>query len=95
MDVSGLHAGLFVEAHGTVIAAPHIQCDKAAACGFGEIGHMIVEFGGDVLTAAVFVHAQVVDIQLFPVGKNTAARDFTKLAEAVTCDEAVLIVYMK
>ena len=77
---------MFVKTLGSVVACPNVQGDKLTAHGPGIFGDMAVEGGSDALAPAAFLHAQIVDVKLLPVGQDGVTGIFPQDAEAVAQD---------
>ena len=88
--MSGCQSCIFVELHGAVVAAPDVQGQKGTVAGLGKGHGMVVKAAADVLAAAVFIHAQIVDVKFFPVSLDAAAGVVSDLAEAVTGHKTAL-----
>ena len=93
MEAAGRHAHVLIKPLRPVIAAPYIQGDEGAALFFRVIADMAVQRRGHAPPPAGFVHAQIVDVKLFPVGERTVPVVAAVDAKAVTLHKAILLCH--
>ena len=88
-DFLRLEAAFFIEAHGPVVAAPHIQGHRVAVDFPGIVQHSLVDGLGHAAAPDVLVHAQIVDVQRFPVAEHRIVLGFLQNAEGIAHHFAV------